>query len=73
MDDLSLSAYWYFSNEILQISSGTWPCIVDDLHELYLQATPLLLTLAVVELSDIAFAVSVFFPAVVGDSRKSYL
>lgn len=30
-----------------------------------LQATPLLLTLAVVELSDVAFAVSIFSPAVV--------
>lgn len=59
VDDLSLSDHWYMSHEILQISSGTLPCIVDDLHELYLQATPLLLTLAVVELSDVAFAVSV--------------
>jgi len=53
------------------ISTGPRLCIVVDIRELYLQATPLLLTLAVVELSDVAFAVSVS-PTVVGDSRKVY-
>lgn len=33
----------------------------------------MLLTLAVVELSDVAFAVSVFSPAVVGDLTETFI